>query len=49
MKIKMDSFGDYFNPLLGNGALCTSMSNDNHKGRLCNKNFRPSIACNVKL
>lgn len=49
MKIKMDSFGDYFNPLLGYGALWTSMSNDNHKGRLCNKNFRPSIACNVKL
>ena len=49
MKIKIVSFGDHFNPLLGNGAIWTSMSNGNHKCRLCNKNFRRSIACNVKL
>ena len=49
MKIKMDSFGDHFNPLLGNGGIWTSMSNGNLKCRLCNKNFRCSIACNVKL
>ena len=49
MKIKIDSFGDHFNPLLGNGAIWTSMSNGNHKCRLCNKNFRRSRVCNVKL
>ena len=38
MKIKMDSFG-FISPLLGNGAIWTSMSNGNHKCRLCNKNL----------
>ena len=45
----MDSFGDHFNLLLGSVAIWTSMSNGNHKCRLCNKNFRRSIACNVEL
>ena len=45
----MNSFGDYFNPLLSNGAIWTSMSNGNHHCRLSNKNYRRSIACNVKL
>ena len=45
----MDSFGDHFNPLLGNSAIWRSMCNGNHECRLCNKNFRRSIACNVKL
>ena len=45
----MDSFEDHFNPLLGNGAIWTSMTNGNHKCRLCNKYFRCSITCNVKL
>ena len=49
MKIKMDLFGDHFNLSLSNDAIWTSMSNGNHKCRLCNKNFRRSIACNVKL
>ena len=47
MKIKIDSFGDHFNPLLGNGAIWTSLSNGNHKCRLCNKNFRCLIACTL--
>ena len=45
----MNSFEDHFNPLLGNGAIWTSMTNGNHKCRLCNKNLRCSITCNVKL
>ena len=49
MKIKMDSFGDRFNPLLSNGVIWTSMSNSKHKCRLCNKNFKHLIVCNVEL
>ena len=49
MKIKMDSFGDRFNPLLANGAIWRTMPNGNHKCMLCNKNFPRSIACNIKL
>ena len=45
----MDSFGDHFSSLLGNGAIWTIISNSNHKCRLCNSNFRLSIACNVGL
>ena len=45
----MDSFGDHFSSLLGNGAIWTIISNSNHKCRLCNTNFRLSIACNVGL
>ena len=45
----MDSFEDHFDPLFSNGAIWTNISNGNHKCRLCNKNFRSLIACNVKL
>ena len=45
----MDSFEDHLNPLLGDGARWTSMSSSNQKYRHCNKNFRRSIACNVKV
>ena len=45
MIIKMNSFGDHFNPLLGIGVIWTSMSNGHHKSRLSNKNFRSAMIC----
>ena len=45
----MDSFGDHFKSLLSHGVKWTSISNSNHKSKLCKNNFRRLIACNVKL